>query len=47
LEKDAKPKRPDSKKRQYLPLLAKTPSKWGFSAFFPSLFMQGYPWASI
>jgi hypothetical protein len=44
LEKDAKPKRLDSKKRQYLPLISKTPFKWGFSAFYPSLSMQGYPW---
>jgi hypothetical protein len=44
LEKDAKPKRLDSKKRQYLPLLAKTPCKWGFSAFDPALLIQGYQW---
>jgi hypothetical protein len=44
LEKDAKPKRLDSRKRQYLPLLLKTPSKWGFSAFNHPLLIQDYQW---
>jgi hypothetical protein len=44
LEKDAKPKHLDSKKRQYLPLLAKTPSKWGFFALDRRLLMRGQQW---